>query len=252
MATMFLMILIDIVILTAIGIPIFLVYRRWHGWVEREPANDRPFSGRRRFGLRSWAARSFVLDKPVEHVREAIDRLPEMSYPEAAAIVEARGRTSSFMALATLTGKQVFETGIETEWLTQDTLEIRAHSYADWPMNALDRAELSAKQHQMLFEHAILRVERSDEAVTRVSYELETPAWAYLLYGAIILFVLWIAWLIGRTLAPAAYVARMNLAGMAVLVVWVLTRVTEVLRLQSIALMDSVLGTFGTPVPGDE
>ena len=84
---MFLMILIDIIILVGIGIPIFLLHRRWHGWVGREPANDRPVPGRRRFGLRSWAARSFVLDKPVAHVKEQIDGLPEMLYPEAAAMI---------------------------------------------------------------------------------------------------------------------------------------------------------------------
>ncbi len=249
---MFLMILIDIIILVAVGIPIFLLYRRWHAWVEREPASDRPFQGRRRFGLRSWAARSFVLDKPVAHVKEMIDSLPEMSYAEAAAMIEARGRTGSVMALAPLTGKQVFETGIEIDWLTHDTVEIRAHSYADWPLNALDDAALPAKQHQMLFEHAILRVEPDGEKHARLDYELRTPVWTYLLCGAIILLVVWIAWLIGRTLAPAADIARMNLAGMAVLTAWVITRVTEVLRLQSIGLMDSIIRTFGAPVPDDE
>lgn len=249
---MFLMILIDIIILVGIGIPIFLLDRKWQGWVGRQPANDRPFPGRRRFGLRSWATRSFVLDKPVKHVKELIDGLPEMSYAEAAAMIGVRGRTSSFMALAPLTGKQVFETGIETEWLTHDTVEIRAHSYADWPLNALDDAPLPARQHQMVFEHAVLHVAPHGEKQTRVAYELETPVWTYLLSGAIILLVVWIAWLVRRTLGPAADVERMNLAAMAVLTAWALTRVTEVLRLQSIGLMDSVVRTFGTPVPQDK
>jgi hypothetical protein len=192
-----------------------------------------------------------VLDKPVAHVKEMLDGLPEMSYEEAAAMIEVRGRTGSFMALAPLTGKQVFETGIETEWLAPDTVELRAHSYADWPLNALDDAPLPARQHQMVFEHAVLRVEPHGEAQTRVSYELQTPVWTYLLSGAIILLVIWVAWLIRRTLGPAADIERMNLAGMAVLTAWVLTRVTEVLRVQSIGLMDSIVRTFGIPVPRD-
>ena len=147
---------------------------------------------------------SFVLDKPVAHVKEQIDGLPEMLYPEAAAMIAIRGRTSNFMALAPLAGKQVFETGIEIEWLTHDTVEIRAHSYADWPLNALDDAALPAKQHQMVFEHAILHIEPHGEKQTRVSYELQTPVWTYLLSGAIILLVVWLAWLIRRTLGPSA------------------------------------------------
>ena len=76
------------------------------------------------------------------------------------------------MALAPLAGKQVFETGIETEWLKHDTVEIRAHSHADWPLNALDDAALPAKQHQMVFEHAILHIEPHGEKAN--SRELRT------------------------------------------------------------------------------
>ena len=102
----------------------------------------------------------------------------------------------------------------------------------------------------MVFEHAILHVEPRGEKQTRVAYELETPVWTYLLSGAIILLVVWVAWLIRRTLGPSADIERMNLAGMAVLVAWTLTRVTEVLRLQSIGLMDGIVGTFGIPCRG--
>ena len=246
------MVAVDIIILLAVGVPIAVLHRKWRAWVDRQSANLRPFREKRRFGLRSWAARSFVLEKPVEHVREMIDDLSEMSYAEAAAMVQVRGRPSNFMALAPLTGKQVFETGIETEWLSHDTAEIGSHSYADWPLNATDEGTLPAKQHQMVFEHAFLRVEPHDEGQTQVSYELETPAWVYLLYVAIVLLVAWVTWLVGRALDPVEQLQRTNLALMALLTTCGLARMASVLRLQSIALMDSVIRTFGSPVPTDE
>lgn len=246
--TMLLTILIDILILLAVGVPILVLYRRWHAWVERDPHHVRPVRGTKRFGFRSWAARGFVLDTPIEHVKKLIDGLPEMQYAEAAAIVSVRGRTGNFMALAPLAGKQVFETGIETEWIAPDTVDLRAHSYADWPLNALDNAELPLKQYQMTLEHAVLQVEPHGERQTRVSYELETPGWAYMLSVAIILLIGWVAWLVWRTLRPVTDFETLNLAVMAVLTTLVLTRVTEVLRLQSIGLMDSIVRTFGPPV----
>ncbi len=246
------LILIDIIILAAIGLPIALLCRRWQAWINRGPRTLRPFRAARRFGLRSWAARSFVLDTPPERVKERIDDLPEMSYADAAALIAARGRTASFMALAPLAGKQVFETGIETDWIAPDTVEIRAHSYADWPLNALDDAELPAKQYQMMFERAIVRVERHGENRARVSCELETPVWAWMLSGAIALLVGWAAWMVWRSLSPGAGAERANTAIMAALTAWTATRVTELLRLQSIALMDSVVRTFGTPCADDE
>lgn len=248
---MLLMILIDIVILLAVGIPILVLYRKWHAWAERD-RTARLLQGRRRFGFRSWAARSFVIDAPIERVKEAIDGLPEMSYAEAAAMIERRGRAANFMALAPLTGKQVFETGIETEWIAPDTVEVRAHSYADWPINALDDADLPARQYQMMFEHAVVHIGRSGESRTKVSYELETPVWAYLLSGALVLLVGWVAWLIWRMLPPDADIGRTNIAVMSVLAAWVLTRLTEVLRMQSVALMDGIVATFGSPLPEDE
>lgn len=250
--TMFLMILIDIVILLVVGIPILVLYRKWQAWVERDQRLIRPFDRQKRFGLRSWATRSFVLEAPIEHVKELIDGLPEMSYADAAAIISSRGRSSNFMALAPLTGKQVFETGIQTEWIAPDTVEIRAHPYADWPLNVLDDAELPAKQHQMVLEHALLYVEPNGEKRTLVSYELETPAWTYLLSGALVLLVGWVAWLVWRTLGPGAYADRMNLLIMAVITIWVLTRVIDVMRLQSVGLMDGVIRTFGSPISLDD
>ncbi len=250
---MFLMILIDILILLAVGVPIALLHRKWREWVDREPQNIWPFDGTRRFGLRSWAARSFVIDKPIAHVKELIDGFPEINYAEAAAMVSARGSavSGSFMALAPLTGRQVFETGIETEWIAPDTVEIRARAYADWPVNALDSADLPAKQHQMTFEYALLHVKPHQENGTRVSYELQAPPWVYMLVAAIVLLVGWAAWMLWRALGPDSAVEKANFGLMAVLTAWLLTSTASVLRLQSVALMDSVVRTLGPLVRRD-
>ncbi len=250
---MFLMILIDILILLAVGVPIALLHRKWRAWVDREPQYAWPFDRPRRFGLRSWAARSFVLDKPVERVKELIDGLPEMDYAEAAAMVGARGSavSGSFMALAPLAGRQVFETGIETEWTAPDTAELHARAYADWPVNVLDSADLPAKQHQMTFEHALLHVQPHQENKTRVSYELQAPPWVYMLVAAIVLLVGWAAWMLWRALGPESAVEKINLGLMAVLTGWLLASSASVLRLQSMALMDSVVRTVGPLVRRD-
>ena len=155
------------------------------------------------------------------------------------------------MALAPLTGRQIFETGIEADWIAHDTARLRARAYADWPVNALDEADLPAKQHQMTFEHALIQIEPQGERRTRVSYELQTPAWIYMLITAIMFLMGWAAWLSWRTLGPETRLDKVTLALTAVLMTVALSSSVSILRLQSIALMDSVVRTFGSTVAKD-
>jgi len=259
-------VLADIALLLGVGAPIFLVYRRWKRWVDRLSDYAESFEKPRRFGFRSWAARSFVLDITAEQIKQQLDSLTELTLEEATSIVASRGPSKarqagrfSFAGLASLSGQQTFPTGIEVDWTDSETAELQTQSYADWPLNPEDDARLPAKQRQMLFRHAVIHAEPQGEGRSRVSYELEVPIWAYVMSGMILLLIGWAGWILWHVFAAQAHIdplatrlEQLNITLIGAALAWISTRMIGVLRLQSISLFENVISTFGRLVPRGE
>ena len=115
--------LTDIALLLIVGVPVLLIYRSWARWVDRLADRLWPFEKPRRFGLRSWAARSFVLNTPAEEVRRRLNELTEMEWSETG-LGSSKAReviSSGLAALSPLLGVRKVSTGVEVEWLDDQT-----------------------------------------------------------------------------------------------------------------------------------
>lgn len=260
--------IIEIIVLLALGVPIFLACRRWAEWVDRLSDRLWPFEKPKRFGRRSWAARSFVLEASAEDVVRRIDGLTEMACDSAASARPESARagdavSSQFLAMAPMLGKQTIETGIEIEWLDEQTAEMEARQYADWPATAEDDAQLPFKQRQRVVEQAVLYIEPMSGNRTRVSYELRVPDWIYVMAGAALVLAAWLTWGLWELQAVELFgsLARhyglepqwllWNTAALWILLGWMVPHVARLIRLQSVSLLDNVIATFGETAPGD-
>jgi hypothetical protein len=199
-----------------------------------------------------------VLDAPTDDVKAKLDVLPEISTEtllfdpsSSGAAGSGSGRSRSpFSALWGLFPGKKLSTGIEIEWLDDQTADIHALQYSDWPDNPEDEANLPMKQRQRLADHLMIYVEPTSDNGTRISYELEVPAWIYVLSGAIVVFLLWIAWAVSGLVADKGYAwIRWDAAVLWFPLTWIATRIIVVFRLQSISLLDNVISTFGSMDP---
>lgn len=234
-------------------ITVWLVYQRWDRWVGRLSPFVWPFRRRKRFGLRSWATRAFLLNTSADEIRRHLDLLPEIS-AESLMYQRAADDPSGISALFGMFPGRRFPTGIEIEWLNADTLEIHCKPYADWPASHEDQAPLPLKQRQRLADHMLLYLEPQPLGGSRVSYELQTPAWFYIALAAASAMALWIAWAIStysfaHTLFSGTGVSPRYWLPIGILWAPAIVGVARILRLQSVSLMDSVVSTFGELIP---
>jgi len=251
--------LTDIALLLIIGVPILLIYRSWARWVDRLADRLWPFEKPRRFGLRSWAARTFVLNTPADEVRRRLNELTEMEWSETG-LESSKARevlSSGLAALSPLLGVRKVSTGIEVEWLDHQTVELHARQYADWLPTPEDDTRLPFKQRQRVAERALLHIEPAPGGRTRVSYELRAPVWIYVMSAAITLSIAWISWGVWEYQRGAFFAewaprhginttwALWNAAVFWIPLAWVATRISKVIRLQNISLLDNVISTFG-------
>lgn len=256
MGSMAVILLVDVILVLAVGLPIFLACRRWAEWVDRLSDRLQPFERPRRFGRRSWAARSFVLKTPADEVVRSVDTLTEAEWTAS--------EDNPFSALAPMLGSEKVPTGIEIEWLDGETASLHARQYADWPHTPEDERRLPFKQRQRLAENVLLYIEPLADENARVSYELQFPAWIYVIYAAVLLFMLWATWCVAecQDSAPCARLAGRyglelgwllwNMAVPWILVVWAVVNAVRLLRLQNISLLDNVISTFGSMASRDE
>ncbi|MCL6519618.1 MAG: hypothetical protein K6T99_07260 [Armatimonadetes bacterium] len=241
----------EIGLLILLGIPAVLVYKRWVRWVDRLSPYQRPFEHSRRFGVRSWAARAFVVTSSPIAVKERINALGEITLEN---LLKREEDKSSLLSMATMFGKSSFPTGIQVEWLDQETADLRARMYADWPENLEDSVRLPLRQRQMLAEHAVIYIKPEDDRCTKIEYEIEKPMWVYILSGALILLALWTAWgasNLVRILTPSHLQSALlpwlyvNTAVFGAALACVIGTILPILKLQSISLFDNVIAGFG-------
>lgn len=237
--------------LLVLGIPAAAVYKRWVRWVNRLLPYQFNFERPRRFGARSWAARAFVVTSSPSVVKERLNALCEITLENI--LSREEGKPSLF-SVAAMFGQKIFPTGIQVEWLDEETADLRARMYADWPDNLEDSVKLPLKQRQMLAEHALIYIKQENSGCTRIEYEIEKPSWFYIMSGAMILLALWTAWgasNLARILTPAAHQSALlpwlfvNTIAFGIALALVIGMVLPILRLQSISLFDNVIAGFG-------
>lgn len=243
--------LIDILLILGLGVPVFVFRRKWDSWADRTSHQRKPFKGRRRFGLRSWAARSFILDTPREEVVCRINTLTEMDW------TASPGDETGLGALAPMLGNRKIETGIKIDWLDDETAEFQARQHAEWPPMPDDGSHLPLRQRQRLAERVMLHVSPESGGRTRVSYELQLPSWVLITSAAAVVLLAWITWglwalqsydlytqILNRHGLQPAWLLR-NTAVLWVLTAWVLHNLMRIFRLQNISLLDNLIATFG-------
>lgn len=245
----------DILLLLGFALPIRYLYLKWGGWVDQKSPLLRPFTYAKRYARRSWVTRSFVIETPIDDVRRRLKELPEISMET---LLFDPSKSRSISPLLAMAGNRTFDTGIELNWLGPDTVEIHARQYADWPANAEDDVNLPIKQRQRLVERVVFHLKSEGLESARVSYEMETPSWVYIMNIAIILLVITAAWgmlqfqlseAFGRTAGKMLMMVIVNTSILWIPLAWVATRITAVFRFQSISLLDNVISTFGKMLP---
>ena len=254
--------LIDIILLAAFGVPVYLACRKWTEWTSRLSDMVQPFEKPRRFGRRSWAARSFVLDAPADKIRQDLNALTEMEWTSAPSEPSRQSKagddiSTGLMAVAPLFGSRTVPTGVEIEWLDDETAELHARQHADWPSIPEDEVRLPFKQRQRLAERVMLHIVPLPDGRTRISYELRTPDWVYVMGGTAFLAALWISWGLWelQSVRLFAELTRQyglkpewllwNTATFWILAAWMVTYIARLIRLQNISLLDGVISTFG-------
>jgi hypothetical protein len=245
--------LLDILILCCIGIPLFLAYRKWKQWVHQLSTYLVSFKSRKRFGWRSWVARSFLLDASTTEVVRGIDRLTQQDW--FSALTELSVRNPYLAAMLPFVGRSEIPTGIEVEWLSEQTAMVKARQYSDWPRAAEPSTLLPFRQNQLVAREFLLHVESEVDNGTRVSYEVKTPTWLYILLGAIALFTFWfgqLCWEYQVGHGARIPLVLLNTLVLGVSFLWMSILCVKILTFQSICLLDGVIHTFGNPKKSSE
>lgn len=252
------LILVDAAVIVGLALPIHYLYKKWGDWVNQKSRLLRPFEYELIFGRRSWVARSFDIDSPIEFVRDKINALRKISLESLMFDAE---KSKSISPLVTIAGEREYDTGIEISWIDENTAIIKARQYADWPANEEDDVHLPAKQRQRLVERLVIHLKPIGFDKTRVSYEMEIPVWIYVLNIAIVLLVIAAAWAMLQFQMRDAFVKAagknhafivINTTILWIAIAYISTRITGVFRLQSISLIDNVIATFGRIVSDDD
>jgi hypothetical protein len=247
----FTLILIDILLILGFALPVRYLHLKWGEWVSRKDPYLREYIHDKKFGWKSWVRRSFAINSSIEDVRKHVNALSEMSI-DTLIFDPVKSKTMSPI-LAAMPNRK-FNTGIDINWLNPDKVEINARQYADWPANEEDDINLPIKQRQRLVEHIIIHLEPGDLNTTKISYEMETPSWIYIMLVSIILLLIAATWGMLNLQMSEAFIKaagknhKMIIVNTSIL--WiplavVTTRILSVFRLQSISLLDNVILTFG-------
>lgn len=249
------LIIIDILLILGFALPVRYLYLKWGEWVSLKDQYLREYPYKKQFGWKSWVTRSFQINASMEEVHKHIDALSEMNL-ETLIFDPVKSKTMSPI-LAAMPNKK-FATGIEINWLNTNSVEINARQYADWPANEEDDINLPIKQRQRLVEHLIFHLEPGDLNTTKISYEMETPSWIYIMLVSIILLLIAATWGMLNLQLSDAFIkvagknSKMIIVNTSIL--WIplaviTTRILSVFRLQSISLIDNVILTFGKMIP---
>ncbi|MHB1458079.1 MAG: hypothetical protein ACYC0V_14310 [Armatimonadota bacterium] len=251
----FTLIIIDMLLILGFALPVRYLYLKWNEWVSRKEPYMRAFIHEKRFGWKSWVRRSFQINASMEEVHKHVNDLSEMSI-ETLLFDPVKSKTMSPI-LAAMPNRK-FATGIEINWLNPNAVEINARQYADWPANEEDDINLPIKQRQRLVEHLVFYIEPGELNTTKISYEMETPVWIYVMLTSIILLLIAATWGMLNLQMTEAFIKaagknhKMIIVNTSIL--WIplaaiTTRILSVFRLQSISLIDNVISTFGKMIP---
>lgn len=238
--------ILNAIIALSVGVQVSLAYRKWTQWVDRMSTRVCVFDKPRRFGWRSWIARSFILDTPIAEVIRRINQLTEQEWP---ASTRAQHSTQSYLsAIAALMSAGKVPTGIEVEWIDGNTARITARQYADWPELVCHDETLPFRQNQLTVRDLFVYVEENPAGGTKLSYEAQTPIWLFVLLAAIMLFVVWIAkalWWFQLSHHAATVLTHLNVLILVTILLWIALLCVRVLKLQSVSLLDRVVYNLG-------
>jgi len=243
---MLIFLILNAVIALSVGVQVCLAYRKWSQWIDRISTRASVFDKPRRFGWRSWIARSFILDTPTAEVVKRINELTEQEWP---ANTTAQHSSQSYLsAIAPLISAGKVPTGIEVEWIDSNTARIMARQYADWPELVCCDKALPFRQNQLTVRDLFVYVEENPGGGTKLSYEAQTPIWLFALLGTIVLFIVWIAralWWFQVSRHATKVLTPLNVLVLVIILFWIALLCVRVLRLQSVSLLDSLVYSLG-------